>query len=361
MKGDNSFFPRITFGLIALNGEPFTRYNLRSIYPFAQEIIVVEGACPTAKNQATPDGHSIDGTLNVLRDFQLREDPEGKLTIVTAEDEHHPDGFWSEKDEMSLAYAKRATGDYLWQVDIDEFYRAEDIQTLIRMLIHEPKITAVTLRAVQFWGGLGYRTDGIYLRKGAQDFHRLFAWGPSYRYVTHRPPTVVDAQGRNLRDLKWITAEMLAHRGIYMYHYSFVFPFQIRSKCEYHDGLDELNSVNLSIREKRRDWLKNYFNLHNPLLIDDTSVVSGPSWLQRFRGKHPEAILQLWKDIAEGKIAVDLRPTEDIECLLASPWYRVATKLIPIIQKPFILVKHVTTTLYHFIRRTLGTKGKKDK
>ena len=48
------------------------------------------------------------------------------MTLVTAEDEGHPDGFWpGEKDEQSRAYASRATGDYLWQVDVDEFYRPE--------------------------------------------------------------------------------------------------------------------------------------------------------------------------------------------------------------------------------------------
>ncbi len=35
--------PKVTFGIIVLNGEPFTRYCLRSLYPFAHEIIVVEG------------------------------------------------------------------------------------------------------------------------------------------------------------------------------------------------------------------------------------------------------------------------------------------------------------------------------
>ena len=35
--------PRVTFGIIVLNGEPFTRYCLRSLYPFAHQIIVVEG------------------------------------------------------------------------------------------------------------------------------------------------------------------------------------------------------------------------------------------------------------------------------------------------------------------------------
>ena len=88
----------VTFGMIVLNGEPFTRYNLRAIYPFASEIIIVEGACPAARSVAMPDGHSSDGTLTLLRRFQSEEDPEGKVQVVTAEDEGRSDGFWSEKD-----------------------------------------------------------------------------------------------------------------------------------------------------------------------------------------------------------------------------------------------------------------------
>src|SRR3546814_16702886 len=87
---------------------PFLRYNLRSLYPYAHQIIVAEGAAPGARNIATPQGHSRDGTLEVLRRFKQEEDPEDKVVIVTAEDEGHPDGFWpGEKDEQSRAYAKR--------------------------------------------------------------------------------------------------------------------------------------------------------------------------------------------------------------------------------------------------------------
>jgi len=73
---------RITFGMIVLNGEPFVRYNLRALYPFANQIIVVEGASPAAVRVATPDGHSRDSTMETLRRFQAEEDPEGKVTVV---------------------------------------------------------------------------------------------------------------------------------------------------------------------------------------------------------------------------------------------------------------------------------------
>lgn len=144
-------FPKITFGIIVLNGEPFTRYNLRALYPFAHQIIVIEGAVPAAASIATPDGHSTDGTLEILRRFKEQEDPENKVTIVTAEDEGHPNGFWpGEKDEMSQAYAKRATGNYLWQVDIDEFYKPNDMQSIIQLLKKDQTITAVSFPMITF-------------------------------------------------------------------------------------------------------------------------------------------------------------------------------------------------------------------
>jgi glycosyltransferase involved in cell wall biosynthesis len=159
-------FPKITFGIIVLNGEPFTRYCLRSIYPFAYEIIVVEGGHVDARSVCTPDGHSVDGTLESLYKFKKEEDPEEKLTIVTRE------GFWPKKDELgndrtpqSRAYAERAKGDYLWQVDIDEFYRHEDMTKVLNLLSANPDITAVTFPTYTFWGDVNYVSGCLNGRK----------------------------------------------------------------------------------------------------------------------------------------------------------------------------------------------------
>lgn len=324
---DNSTLPRISFGMIVLNGEPFIRYNLKALYPFAHEIIIVEGACPTARAFATNDGHSTDGTLDVLRRFQVEEDPQKKLVIITGEKVGQENGFWSEKDEMSQAYARRATGDYLWQVDVDEFYRPEDIQAIITMLQGDPGIKAVSFRALHFWGAPWYRTDGIHLRNGAQDYHRLFAWVPGYKYTTHRPPTVVDENGQDIRMAKALTAEKLAHRGIYLYHYALLFPFQANFKLAYYGKMDAL------LLPKREAWHRNYFCLSNPFLVDDTSVLGEPSWLLRFKGQHPTSIHELWQDIEDGRIQIERRPTQDIEQLLNDRQYQVTKVLLAYVWK----------------------------
>ena len=93
------------------------------------------------------------------------EDRDGKVRLVTAEDEGHPDGFWpGEKDEQSRAYATRAAGDYLWQVDVDEFYRPDDMRRILGLLAADPSIQAVTFPTVTFWGAPDCVADGWFLR-----------------------------------------------------------------------------------------------------------------------------------------------------------------------------------------------------
>ena len=336
--------PRITFGVIVLNGEPFTRYTLRSLYPFAHEIVVVEGAAPAAHNIATADGHSRDGTLAELRRFKAEEDPEGKVTIVTAEDDGHVDGWWQgEKDEQSRAYAKRATGDYLWQVDIDEFYRAEEMARVVDMLRDDSTITAVTFKQLTFWGGLGYRTDGWYLRRGATYYHRLFRWGPGYEYAAHRPPTVLDSRGRDLRDGHWISGERLARQGIHLYHYSLLLPKQVIEKCDYYGNLTRLK------RPAAVAWAQDAFlRLGRPYRVHN--VYDFPSWLERYKGPHPEQVTRMVEDLAADRPG-ELRDTADIERLLGAWWYPLGRQLLILLEPVDRRIRAVQRPLVRFGRR----------
>lgn len=301
--------PRISFGIIVLNGEPWTRYNLRALYPFAHEIIVVEGAVEKARAAATPDGHSTDRTLDVLQRFKAEEDPEGKVQIVTR------DGFWTTKDEQSQAYAGRATGDYLWQVDIDEFYLPEDMRAVAGLLQRDPAITQVSFFPLTFWGGFDYITDGWYLRRpGPNNIQRVFQWRPGFRYVSHIPPVVVDERGRRLREIRPLSGLDMARRGVRMYHYSLVFPGQVSAKSAYYQQQAWVHSKG-AVR-----WVEDGFlRLNRPFHVHN--VYRYPSWLERFRGKHPPAIEQLRADLAAGVVAVEQRQVDDIERLLDSPLY----------------------------------------
>jgi hypothetical protein len=309
--------PRITFGIIVLNGEPFTRYCLRSLYPFAHEIIVVEGGHTAAVDVSTPDGHSTDATLEALYRFKEEEDPEDKLQIVVR------DGHWPQKDELGnsktpqcRAYAERATGDYLWQVDIDEFYRGADMRRVLSMLRDDPAITAVSFNVYPFWGGFEYVSDGWYWRRGKITFHRLFRWGPGYSYVTHQPPTVADERGRDLRALKWVSGDEMARRGIRLYHYDHVFPEQVRTKAAFY----RRQSPRLS--RAIDEWADaGFFSLRRPYNVERHYWL--PAWIERYEGgPQPAEAVHLCEDAVTGALDVELRRNDDVERLLQSWHYR---------------------------------------
>lgn len=309
--------PKITFGMIVLNGEPFIKYNLRALYPYAHQIIVVEGACPSSASVATPDGHSTDGTLTTLQRFQTEEDHGNKVLVIIAEDEGHRDGFWSEKDEMSEAYAKRAAGNYLWQVDSDEFYLPRDMRAVIDILTKDPEITAITFPMRTFWGSPDYLVDSFFLRNF--DVHRVFAWSHGYRYTSHRPPTVVDGNGRDLRAIRPLTAKQMARRGIFLYHYELLFPKQVMDKCFYYTWSERTTAL-----QGADVWAREcYFTLKHSFRVH--MVYQHLSWLERFTGKKPPQVAAMMEAVKHGEHpGVDLRCTDDIETLLWSHYYRLA-------------------------------------
>jgi len=322
--------PKITFGIIVLNGEPFTRYNLRSLYPFAHQIIVVEGASPYAANVATPDGHSLDGTLEILHSFKQEEDPENKLLVVTAEDEHHSNGFWpGEKDEQSQAYAKRATGDWLWQIDIDEFYQESDMTLVEDLLVHDPSITAITFPEIPFWGSFDYCCDGILLRLEYSKFHRLFKWGDGYKLVTHRPPTVINSEGVNLRDIHWLNDEDMRASRVFLYHYTQIFPKQVSSKMAYYEEMiRQTNNRNRPVRNTKKWYKETFLSLHNPYRVH--TVNKWPSWLVQFTGCHPSQIQKLKSDIDHGQIPMVMRDMYDASVLVRSRKYQIGIALLKV-------------------------------
>lgn len=339
--------PKMTFGMIVLNGEPFIGYNLRALYPYAHQIIVVEGAVPDAKSVATANGHSLDSTIETLRRFKAEEDFENKVTIVTAEDEGYPNGFWpGEKHEMSQAYAKRATGNYLWQVDCDEYYLPKDLQGIINLLKEDPDIQAISFIVKTFWGSPDYLVDGYFLLGGANVVHRLFSWKPGYRYITHRPPTVVDENGKNLRDKKSISAVEMARRGIYLYHYELLFPKQVIEKCRYYRDAEWITCL-----RGLDTWVSNsYGNLHTP--FRPHMVYQHVSWLERFDGSQSPAVVDMVEAVKVGNHpGISMRKNNDVEELLAKSWYRTARRALKI----SFPVYHTVQILMNAIRRFLKT------
>jgi hypothetical protein len=325
---------KITFGIIALNAKPLLEYNLRALYPFAHQIIVVEGATRAAASLATEDGHSSDNTLQMLKQFQSFKDPEKKLELVSAKEEGYADGFWPEKDEMSRAYAKRATGDWLWQVDGDEFYRQEDMREIIAMLEREPDVTAVSFPYHEFFGSFSSVITGKWHLSEHPRFHRLFRWKKGYRYQSHRPPTVLNEKGVDLRKIKWISSPMNNQKPIFLFHYSYVFPKQAKQKVGYYSNVSWTEAF-----RQNQTWLEtSYYGLRHPFFLSEKGWPI-LQWLEKFSGKHPEVIEDLQSDLAKGTTKEDLRATKDIDRLLSSALYVLATRILRFIMPTYWVLR----------------------
>jgi hypothetical protein len=309
---------RVSFGILALNAQPFLEYNLRALYPYAHEIIVVEGAVRAAASLANSDGHSSDDTLQILADFKVRHDPDRKLRVISAVDQGYSDGFWPEKDEMSRAYAQHLTGDWLWQVDSDEFYRNEDMQAVLRLLDEDPTISAVSFPYIEFFGSFESCITGAWHLFQQTLCHRVFRWEPGYQYTSHRPPTVVDADSLNLRSKHWISNPMNGANSIYLYHYSYVLPKQAQQKVGYYSNVEWTESF----RDNLRWFEESYQQLKQPLFLGEKGWPN-LQWLERFAGQHPQAIVALKADLVSGKIKEPQRAADDINALLNSPWYSI--------------------------------------
>ncbi len=307
---------RITFGILALNAQPLLEYNLRALYPYAHEIIVVEGATRAAASLAGPDGHSTDNTLKMLSLFRKGSDPQNKVRVISAGDDGYADGFWPEKDEMSQAFATRATGDWLWQVDSDEFYLEVDMREIVAMLEKSSDISGISFPFREFWGGFDYFITGTWYLYEFTAVPRLFRWRSGYSYKSHRPPTVVDEKGGNLDLSKWLDGKQMKAQNIFMYHYSYVFPKQAEQKVGYYANVDWTEAF----RQNERWMREEYFDLKHPMFLGERGwpVLQ---WLERYRGQHPEAIRRLRADIDSGKISESMRSTEDIDRLLDSSLY----------------------------------------
>ena len=117
-----------------------------------------------------------------------------------------------------------------------------------------------------------------------------------------------------------------------------MFPKQVIEKCKYY------KHAKWAQREKAIEWAINiYSSLKRPFRVHN--VYNHPSWLERFHGEHPPQIIEMFQDIRNGKLNIELKQTKDIEDLLVSKYYILTRYIIKwafYINKTLTLRKLVT-------------------
>lgn len=115
------------------------------------------------------------------------------------------------------------------------------------------------------------------------------------------------------------SAPETARRGVYLYHYSLLFPWQVEQKTRLY-------------QDEKPDWYadvirwadESYFRLKRPYRVHNQ--YRSPSWLERFSGHHPPQVVAMMNDVLAGRTAIAARRTDDVERLLGCWWYPVGRR-----------------------------------
>jgi hypothetical protein len=227
----------ISAQIIAFNAESVLPKNMmtlciESIMPFVDKIFIVEGATKATTHyfdgntdSFTKDGRSTDGTIDVLLALEKKYPDKIDVTIGN--------GFFNGKTKMCNTALSKNKSDYVWQIDLDEFYKPEDMKKIIKILDTD-RPDAIEFFAKHFWGGFDYCIDERELGWGNDSFwRRIFRVNSSSHWLKHEPPTMI-TDGNNCSSGKVITRDRMLQEGIFMYHYSYVHYPQVDFKTKFY-------------------------------------------------------------------------------------------------------------------------------
>ncbi len=267
--------------MIVFEGDYVLQECLEQVYPYAEQILIAEGPVEYWQRQGRTT--STDRTNEILDNFP---DPDNKISIVH--------GQYSEKDEQCKAYMKHIKDDidYIWNLDSDELYTTDDIETTIEFL-SEYKPTSVGVTSCSFYGGIDHHLTGFELAR--DNFLRIFKYEPGSTWLTHRPPTIkypIEITAKHVDSETFY--EMT---GVAMRHYSYVFPTQVAKKVGYYkDSVSKENCIDNYFEKVYLPWvmgdhlakieIENEFNgVH-----EFKPNIRGECRTARFKADHPKSI-----------------------------------------------------------------------
>jgi glycosyltransferase involved in cell wall biosynthesis len=205
---------RIAFTIIFNGLHHLKHFNyLETLLPTFDYWVFVEGACnPTGStrwckpilDKYHKDGHSIDGTLEYLRNMA---NINKKVILV------ENNGFWNNKDDMvnaAMPFIKSKKPKFLWQIDCDEMWNNEQIVEAEEIMILSKSLTGTFLSeyyvkenliAIGEWGE-GHRCP----------YNRVWRYN-GQSFASHEPPILEGGNGKvNL------LPQMFKHYAYYYEH-----------------------------------------------------------------------------------------------------------------------------------------------
>lgn len=175
--------PKLVKCLQVHNEEDWVEYNLANNYDEYDVIRVVEGAVEGRPN-STPDGHSTDATLELVRSFP---DPDNKIELYTQ------DRPFKSLEELKQTFLDVANdGDWLFITDADEFYLEGEVNRVRDLIYRRPTASEFIPVFLHF-----YR-DFSHIKAPHPEWQpnhqRILRYRKGLRYHTH--PVATDEAGR---------------------------------------------------------------------------------------------------------------------------------------------------------------------
>lgn len=275
----------VHFFTIVLNGMPFIRYHaevLKSL-PFKWHWHIVEGVAELVHDTAWSlqlggkvsdafhrDGRSIDGTTEYLDELE-RLFP-GQVTLY-----RKPKGeLWQGKLEMVQAPVENLPEQcLLWQVDVDEFWTAEQVKTVRSLFLAHPEKTAAFYWCHFFVGPrLMVGSRNCYSQNPDMEWLRTWRFTKGCRWIAHEPPRLhrfLDGGGSvDLACIDPFRHAETERAGLVFQHFAYVLPEQLSFKETYY-GYRGALACWRNLQEQKRFplRLRDFF----PWVCDDTTVV----------------------------------------------------------------------------------------
>jgi hypothetical protein len=281
---------KISFGMIVFNGGYVLKENLESIYPFAENIVITEG--PVSHYRKLGFTKSTDNTIEIIKNFP---DPENKIKLIS--------GQWISKDDMCNAYAPHLKGDFVWHVDSDELYKQEDMKSVIKYLTDHKECYSMAFKLRSFYGGLDRYISGF---EENFEVHRIQRIIPGKStWLTHRPPTMIwPPTGKKCRDMGHVGFHTTGSWGIRIYHYSHVFPEQVKAKMAYYYNRDPRGIIQDYWNKLYVPWMRAKTEKEKLQIEQPTKGVQewlphrrGSAFTAKFTGQHPDSIKKSINDL----------------------------------------------------------------
>jgi len=255
---------KVSFFTIVLNGMPFLPYLIESLIDVAHEWFFIEGAVlpqhctnhcnmPPAWSYDPKTFLSTDGTTQLLDRY---EKDNKKIKIIRKYN------WWDGKIEMCNSFLDQISGDLLWEVDSDEFWKKEDVLKTVELIRSTPETTCVRFYAKYFVGNTNTVVDETGLGNASWDWFRAWPWKKGYIFTAHEPPTLVLRKkigpffkAYDLKKMNLIDREDTKSQDIFLYHYAYVAESQIKFKEAFYPNFQHFYTQWLKMKKDLEDHI----------------------------------------------------------------------------------------------------------